>query len=78
MAPTRNGFIETLREGNCAAIPSDLTETMLFGHVRGAFTGADRSAPGLFEQVAGGSVLLDEIGEKFRKAAFRRVGTVDA
>jgi DNA-binding NtrC family response regulator len=48
---------------NCAAMPADLVETTLFGHVRGAYTGAMRSSSGIFEQANGGSVLLDEIGE---------------
>ncbi len=52
-----------LRTINCGAIPSTLIETVLFGHEAGAFTGAERSAPGIFEQADGGTVLLDEIGE---------------
>ncbi len=48
---------------NCAAIPADLMEAELFGHERGAFTGADRARPGRFRQADGGSLFLDEIAE---------------
>jgi DNA-binding NtrC family response regulator len=48
---------------NCSAIPSELFESELFGYERGAFTGALRSKPGLFEEADGGTIFLDEIGE---------------
>lgn len=48
---------------NCGAIPENLVESLLFGHIKGAFTGADKKREGVFEQARGGTLFLDEIGE---------------
>jgi two-component system response regulator AtoC len=48
---------------NCAAIPAELAESQLFGHVKGAFTGATGAAQGFFSEADGGTIVLDEVGE---------------
>lgn len=55
-------------EVNCAAIPSELIESELFGHEKGSFTGAHKNRTGKFEQANGGSIFLDEIGDMSLKA----------
>jgi DNA-binding NtrC family response regulator len=61
----RNG---PMRSINCGAIPANLIESVLFGHEKGAFTGAERAAPGLFVHADGGTLLLDEVGELSQQA----------
>lgn len=60
---TQSGRDQTFMKVNCAALPLDLLESELFGHERGAFTGALRDKPGKFELAGRGSIMLDEIAE---------------
>jgi DNA-binding NtrC family response regulator len=64
-SPRHDGpFVEV----NCAAIPSELIESILFGHMKGSFTGAVKDQAGKFEQANGGTLFLDEIGDMSSKA----------
>lgn len=59
----RSGRRDPFVKVNCAALPTDLLESELFGHERGAFTGAQREKPGKFELAGCGSIMLDEVAE---------------
>jgi DNA-binding NtrC family response regulator len=61
---------------NCAAIPDDLAESELFGHARGAFTGAVAERPGVFEEAHTGTLFLDEIGELSLRAQAKILRTI--
>jgi transcriptional regulator with GAF, ATPase, and Fis domain len=61
---------------NCAALPDDLVESELFGHARGAFTGAIAERPGVFEEAHTGTLFLDEIGELSMRAQAKVLRTV--
>jgi DNA-binding NtrC family response regulator len=81
----RGGTEDNFVAVNCAGLTANLLESELFGHVRGAFTGADREKTGLFETAGGGTILLDEISEMpvdlqakllrvIQERCFRKVG----
>jgi transcriptional regulator with PAS, ATPase and Fis domain len=61
---------------NCAALPDDLVEAELFGHARGAFTGAVAERPGVFEEAHTGTLFLDEIGELSPRAQAKVLRTI--
>jgi two-component system, NtrC family, nitrogen regulation response regulator NtrX len=66
-----------LVEVNCAAIPKDLVESELFGHEKGAFTGADKQRIGKFELADGGTLFLDEIGDMSEQAQAKVLKAVE-
>ena len=61
--PVRRAAPKAFLKLNCAALPSELVESELFGYERGRFTGAMQKKPGMFEQAEGGTIFLDEIGD---------------
>jgi transcriptional regulator with GAF, ATPase, and Fis domain len=63
---------------NCGALPGSLLESALFGHERGAFTGADRAHAGVFERAHGGTLLLDEVGELSQDAQVRLLRVLES
>jgi DNA-binding NtrC family response regulator len=63
---------------NCGALPATLAESVLFGHERGSFTGADRRKVGAFEQASGGTVFLDEIAELPHSAQAALLRAIDS
>jgi DNA-binding NtrC family response regulator len=62
---------------NCSALPADLVESEMFGHVRGAFTGADKDREGLFEAARGGTLFLDEIGDLAQPAQAKLLRVIE-
>ncbi|HSS99400.1 MAG TPA: sigma-54 factor interaction domain-containing protein, partial [Terriglobales bacterium] len=68
---------EMFVEVNCAAIPEDLIESELFGHIKGAFAGATSNKEGKFERANGGTLFLDEVGDMSLKTQSKVLRTLD-
>jgi transcriptional regulator with PAS, ATPase and Fis domain len=78
LAHDKSGRKGTLLAINCAALPADILDAELFGHAKGAYTGADRDRPGLIEAASGGTLFLDEIGEMSLAVQGRLLRAIEA
>jgi DNA-binding NtrC family response regulator/predicted negative regulator of RcsB-dependent stress response len=78
LAHEKSGRKGTLLAINCAALPADILDAELFGHAKGAYTGADRDRPGLIEAASGGTLFLDEIGEMSLAVQGRLLRAIEA
>jgi transcriptional regulator with PAS, ATPase and Fis domain len=78
LAHEKSGRKGTLLAINCAALPADILDAELFGHAKGAYTGADRDRSGLIEAASGGTLFLDEIGEMSLAVQGRLLRAIEA
>jgi DNA-binding NtrC family response regulator/tetratricopeptide (TPR) repeat protein len=78
LAHNKSGRKGSLLAINCAAIPADILDAELFGHAKGAYTGAHQDRPGLIEAASGGTLFLDEIGEMTLAVQGRLLRAIEA